>query len=639
MLLASRRPDARDSHRLPVRMRWLGDSLTRKFNLMMAGALLLSSLVFLAVLLIMYRGQLEQQRAQAVTEVNRLLQTALENAMLKRDLDGLREIVRRLGNQDGVDRVMILNPQGEVRFASNGEDLGAHFIPTCPTCGPEMPSEQFTRFVVNAHGEDVLRSVNPVRNKQPCTHCHGPLDVHPINGVLVVDSHAAVLRDHAWRTAFTLVGSGAVVMLLMLVLGWWFMGRFVLSPVGRLAGASRALSAGDLSARVNLKGTDELAQFGAVFDDMATSIQEHVRVIKEKEAFQQGLIDAEPDGIRVIDSDFMIAAANKTYCEQMGLELGEVVHRRCYTSSHHRDEPCPPSLMTCPLHEIQKNGQALKTLHQHLRNDGTTLNVEVFAAPMRTSINGTPRTFIVESIRDLDKQIQFSLEHKLATMGQLATGVAHEIHNPLASLRLAVQTSLRAINSASMDAGEISGYLRQVDDQIDHCIDITKRLLALSVPPDEHRQLVSLNTAIKETVSLLTFEAQQRGVQIEVQLAKPDVRVMGADSEIRMIVFNLVQNAFHAMPHGGCLEITTLAEATVVTMIAQDNGAGIRAQDYPHIFEPFFARRADGTQGAGLGLSICRSIVTRYGGHIKAESQAGEGARFTVTLPNADAKP
>ena len=633
----------RFSHGLMVWFQWVRGSLNRKFNFTVATGLLAISLMLLLLFLAMYRSQLEQDRAQASTQVNHLLQSALENAMLKRDLDGLRVIVNRLGEQSEIDKVMIVNPAGYVRFASNPKDLGRNLRETmeieCEDCvDGNARMLEFARFTINEQGASVLRSVNPVPNKIPCSQCHGSVQKNPVNGVLVVDYEAETIRHTAWTTTLTLMASGMLVVLLTCIGGWWFMGRFVLSPVARLVAASRALSKGHLDARVVLEGKDELAHLGAVFNEMAANLQGSLRVIQEKETFLQGLIDAIPDGVRVIDTDFSIVKANKSYRDQVHQELRQVEHAKCYASSHNRSQPCVPTMVTCPLHEITKDGKPIKALHQHRRRDGAQLYVEVFAAPLQVEMDGQRRMFIVESIRDIAKEINFSLEQKLATMGQLAAGVAHEIRNPLASIRLALQATLRVTDDPDMNFAQVTRYLKHVDDQIDKCIDVTERLLKLSAPAEGARQLVSLNEAIDETVSLLATYASERNVVIETQLTLPDVRTLAADSEIRMLVFNFVENAFHAMPSGGQLRIVSQRESGEGKMVFEDTGNGILPEDLPHIFEPFFTHRADGSQGAGLGLSICKSVVDRYGGRIEVASQEGEGARFTVVVPDADAK-
>ena len=621
-------------------MKWILNNLSSKFNFAMATGLLVLSLLFLIVIIALYKNQLQQEHEKASREINHLLQTVLENAMLKLDVAGLREIVDRLGSQEGIRKVMILNPKGEVRFASDKQDLGRRFDNyTDDLCAMNIEGSgtDAACFMVNAQGFDVLRSINSVQNRQACTQCHGSVADNPINGVLMVDSDARAIREQAWTTAFSLVGSGAVVVLFAVAGGWWFMRRFVLSPVGELMRVSRLLTEGNLDARVHLNGDDELAQLGHTFNHMAASVQQSMRRVREKEAFQQGIMDAIPDGIRVIDSDYTIVAANKTYCEQMKQGPHEIINSRCHVSSHNRDDPCPPSLMTCPLHEVSKWHRPVKTIHTHTRADGSVFEVEVYAASMQIKVDDDAREYIVESVRDLEKQIEFSLEQKLATLGQLATGIAHEIRNPLASVRLALQSSLRAMETGkSEDLGEVGGYLRCVDKEIDTCIDVTERLLRLSEPPSEQPQLVSVNEAIEDTLSLLAHEAARCGVTISKRLDRADVRVIGAASELRMIVFNLVQNAFHAMPNGGRLQVVCRTDGDRAQMIFQDTGVGVRPEDIQHIFEPFFSRRADGVKGTGLGLSICRSIVDRYGGRISLDKPTGSGARFVVELANAD---
>ena len=622
-------------------MKWIRNSLSSKFNFAMATGLLFLSLLFLTVIIAQYKGQLQQEHEKASREINHLLQTVLENAMLKLDVAGLSEIVDRLGSQEGINKVMILNPEGEVRFASDKQDLGRRFDGSTDGLCAINTADAWTDsacFMVNAQGFDVSRSINPVHNKPACAQCHGTVADNPINGVLIVDSDARAIRGQAWTTAFSLVGSGAIVMLFAVAGGWWFMRRLVLSPVRELARVSRLLTQGHLEARVRMRGNDELAQLGQTFNHMADSVQQGMRRVREKEAFQQGLIDAIPDGIRVIDNDYTIVAANKTYCEQIQKDPDEVINVHCHVSSHNRKDPCPPTLVTCPLHEVTKSRAPVKTIHKHVREDGSVFKVEVYAASMQIKVDEDAREFVVESVRDLEKQIEFSLEQKLATLGQLATGIAHEIRNPLASVRLALQSSLRTMETGNNeDLDEVADYLRCVDKEIDTCIDVTERLLRLSEPPSEQPQLVYVNEAIEDTLVLLGHEASRSGIAISKELEHTDLRVLGADSELRIIVLNLVQNAFHAMPNGGELKIISRVVGKRVHLIFEDTGVGVRPEDVAHIFEPFFSHRADGMKGTGLGLSICKSIVDRYGGRMNLDNRAMSGARFVVELPNADA--
>jgi signal transduction histidine kinase len=185
------------------------------------------------------------------------------------------------------------------------------------------------------------------------------------------------------------------------------------------------------------------------------------------------------------------------------------------------------------------------------------------------------------------------------------------------------------------DQSEIREYLELVDREIDKCVNFTERLLRIGMPPPETPELVTVQTVIEDTLSLLRWEAAQRGISVDTELA-PSLRVLASDSEMRMVALNLIQNAFHAMPQGGELHIAGTAGDQWIDIAFYDTGVGIPAERLSRIFDPFYSRRADGAQGTGLGLSIVRTIVEHYGGEILVRSDVGKGSTFIVRLPNAE---
>jgi len=456
----------------------------------------------------------------------------------------------------------------------------------------------------------------------------------------VVDYDAEPIRDQAALSAMGLAAMGGLLLVAMLLGGAWFMQRFVLKPVARLADVSRALAEGHLEQRSHLAGNDELAALGRSFDHMAENLQKQIHRVQEQEAFLQALVDAIPDGIRVIDrSNFRVELDNRAFREQVGAPDGTShASLPCHVSSHGEQQPCPPTLLLCPLHEIDKTGRACKTLMTFARRGGGKRHVEVFAAPMEACTEGVKRHFIVESSRDLDQTLKFSQEQKLAEMARLATGVAHEIHNPLASIRIALHTMMRAAEQDPERLAIIGHYLHMVDGEIDRCIAITESLLKLGMTPPASPQLVEVNPAVIETLALLAWEARENRIAVMLDLAVSTPRILGSDTELRTLVLNLTQNAFHAMPGGGQLRVATRQEGDWVEIELTDNGVGISASDLPHIFDPFFSRRADGQRGTGLGLSICRSIVEAFGGKIEVDSTPGQGSRITLRLPDPAAR-
>lgn len=617
---------------------WFSSHLRRKLLLAMAAAAIVSALLLLVLFELLYRNELERERGEASVQVNLLLQAALENAMLKRDVPGVQQVVAQMGSQAAIQSVMILNPAGEVRFASQSAHLGQRLpdlVERARARGTTM--EELAR---TAQGSDVLRSINPVHNKFACTACHGPVDAHPINGVLVVDYDASTLRDKARVSATWLALAGAGVILLLTAVGWRAIQGSVLDPLGSLLKASAKLGDGDMAARVPIRGHDELAQLGVTFNRMADSLAAAVRSAELQRDFLQQVVDGLPDGLRVIDSRYRVLLANAAYRRQLGMTSGEKIDLACYASSHGRSEPCVPTMVVCPLEELRQAGQTLKCNHVHVGAGGGNLPVEVHASMVELQHDSARELCVVESIRNLSQVSEVSQQQRLSELGLLAAGIAHEIHNPLGSIRLAVQSLLREVDQQRCDPAELAEYLRLVDDQIDKCIEVTRRLLLLSRHPDSRNALVDINEAVSDSVHLLAYDAGLHGISQQTVLDPARPHMLADQAELRMVIVNLLQNAHHAMPEGGEISVTTLAIGTdSAQIVVRDNGTGIPPGVLPHIFDPFYSRRADGQPGTGLGLTICKSIVERYGGKIEVESRPGAGTRFTITLPREHINP
>ena len=605
--------------------RWVGEKLHRKIVAATATGLFLASLVFLVLFVAVYRGNLIDERANTARQINRFLQISLENAMLKRDLAGLQTIVERLGAEKNIASVAILNPQGEVRFTSDAGQLGQIL--------PVTPGET---FITDADASDILRSVIPVSNRKPCQTCHGPVAENPVNGILVIDYRASAIRQEAVRTALAFSSAGLGVALIAALGSWLALQRWVLRPVSRLKSASDRLALGDLSSRSRHVSDDELGALGQSFDKMASRLQEAMIQRAANEAFQQAMIDAIPDAVRVIGPDYRILKANKAFFELHGGTSDTVVGKPCYAASHHRCSPCPAIMEICPieLSRTNKLHTPVSFRARHQRANGESCLVEVRTARIKIPTGDSTDWGIVESIRDLDADIQASHEQKLAELSMLAAGVAHEIRNPLGGVSFALSEAEAAcVNGQSENARE---YIGVAQNQIDSCISVTSSLLKLSTPATDALELVDVGGTIAETLRLIAPEAEKANVRIKLDLP-PGLRAEVSDGELRRIVINLSQNAFHAMPGGGDLNVTARNIDDDIQIDFVDTGDGVPPEDLQMIFQPFWSKRADGSRGTGLGLTLTKTAVESWGGRIAVENRPQFGVCFTVWLPCADA--
>ncbi len=613
--------------------------LSRRIASWLAPGFVAGAAALLAVSVWIGQAALHHEVEQSSLRMASLFESSLRNAMLQRDLDGLSRLIAHLGTLPGVQSAELLTPAGEVRFASStdnrrGQDRGAQLDGLCLDLRCGAVSEPRLNWIEDGPGGR-LRVIYPVRNQAPCAGCHGPADTNPVNGVLMLD-FSPNQADLAARNAASRRLLPAALLVLAALAAWvaWVLRRTVLEPVVNLRDVMDRFGAGDLAVRQARAGHDELARLGQGFDRMAGQIQSQVAALAGHGAFLQSLLDGAPDAMLLIGEDHRIVMANAAYGRLIGRPINHIVGQPCYRISRGRSEPCPSTLVHCPLAECRQTGTSGRMVMDFVSADGQRVDVELDAAPVH-DVQG--RWQIVEVIRPLQERVRFSQEQRLSAIGLLANGVAHEIHNPLASIRLALQTCLRGLADDSLERDELEHYLRVVDQQIDRCVHITQRLLRLSQPSAEQSLPVAVHDAVEDVLTVLGEEIRRASVRVHVDLRGPALRALGDEGELRQVLVNVVQNAVHAMPAGGDIHIRAWRENRMVRMELQDGGVGIDAERLPLIFLPFYSRRADGQRGTGLGLAICKSLIEQRQGWIRATSELGRGTRIEWALPDADA--
>ncbi len=246
---------------------------------------------------------------------------------------------------------------------------------------------------------------------------------------------------------------------------------------------------------------------------------------------------------------------------------------------------------------------------------------------------------IVGHLRDADAQRAKMLHNveytnKMATLGRLAAGVAHEINNPLAIINEKAGL-LQDISMHTEDfpmREKILGIIDSITVSVERCSRVTRRLLGFGRRMDTVKETIELKKLIEDVLEFQRTEASHRSINIEI-LFDEDVKPIESDRGLLQQVFlNLVSNAYAAVPDRGTITIAAhqLSPSEVAVSVT-DNGKGIAPADLSNIFEPFFSTK--GEAGTGLGLSITRDIVEKLGGIIEVSSKTGEGTTFTVNLP------
>jgi len=249
-------------------------------------------------------------------------------------------------------------------------------------------------------------------------------------------------------------------------------------------------------------------------------------------------------------------------------------------------------------------------------------------------------TYLVNRIYIADKRRLFALHqieysNKMAALGRLSAGVAHEINNPLAIIneKAGLIKDLFKLGKEYRDDPKLIGLVDSITSSVGRCAAITKRLLSFAKPMDGSFKTVNLRDVIVETLGFMGKEAEYRNIQFVVDIPD-DVSIIQSDcGKLQQIFLNLISNSFAAMSIDGHLEIRVARAGDAdISIIVSDDGCGMSEEEQKLAFEPFFSTRSV-AGGTGLGLSITYNLVNELGGKISVESEKGVGTNFVITLP------
>ncbi len=248
---------------------------------------------------------------------------------------------------------------------------------------------------------------------------------------------------------------------------------------------------------------------------------------------------------------------------------------------------------------------------------------------------------LLEALDRMARELEANQENllqarKIAALGTLTAGIAHEINNPVNNIMLSAETLLET-HGETLDA-DGRELAQDILDQAERAGDIVRNLLDFS--RTEKAQISSLDPAevVRSTLALLKNQIMIAGMTMRVELAPGLSPVAGNLRHLQQVFLNLVLNAVQATPSGGEVAVLGQEDGDYVRLTVQDTGKGIPHEQQEHIFEPFFTTKDPG-KGTGLGLAVSYSIIKRLGGRITVQSTPGQGARFSVFLPKYAARP
>ncbi len=240
-----------------------------------------------------------------------------------------------------------------------------------------------------------------------------------------------------------------------------------------------------------------------------------------------------------------------------------------------------------------------------------------------------------QEARAAEEALKEQIRHadRLATIGQLAAGIAHELNNPLADILGFAQL---ATNTPDLPEQTYDDLIKIVKSAL-YAREVIKKILFFSRQPRLKQTTANLNTLVKDWLGFIEPRCAQTGIHLKLALHRALPDICGDPSQLNQVLVNLVINAIHAMPDGGRLTIRTHADSRGVYLTVRDTGTGIAPEIRDKIFLPFFTTK-EVDKGTGLGLSVVYGIVKEHGGTISVESQPGRGSNFSIQFPLSDGR-
>ena len=496
--------------------------------------------------------------------------------------------------------------------------------------------------IIRKEGQEFLIRVNSIMAGTGCLRCHGDPSQAPrglikkygkggsfgwkegeIIGTESVTIPLAVTFDQIRTIAIsTFVFGLATLIYLFLSLQGVFW-RLVSKPLNRLKSVFEGISKGTepLNQNLPVASRDEIGELTESFNEMAKHLYSAQENLKENAETLHSLFEGISDPLALVNPDCSLEITNQAYREGVAKKISALFTERCHS------EDCTPdaSRPVCFLERVKRDKRAVSEYWEG--EDGRFYYIHLY--PIFDGSGNVVKA--VHYVKDITERKQMETQmrraEKLAAVGQLSAGIAHEINNPLGGIRLCfnnLMTTGMDEETKKMHIDVINSGLAKIQDIIGQLLDLSKKS-ALNVSS------VSVNKMIEDVLNLTESLTTRKEIKVVKKLSGSIPEIMVDQNKMEQVFLNIILNAVQAMDGQGILTVETSLDDGHCTISFGDNGSGIPENVRPYIFDPFFTTKGVG-EGTGLGLSVSKSIVEQHNGKIIVEPSQ-PGTRFIVRLP------
>jgi PAS domain S-box-containing protein len=351
------------------------------------------------------------------------------------------------------------------------------------------------------------------------------------------------------------------------------------------------------------------------------------KLIRESRRKFMAVMDGITDFLYVVDKDFRICQINWPYASYLQQTPKSLVGRSCHETLRGQPQACPDCLVSAVL----SRESLVRGERKEMGQNGQERIWEVSAFPLAAKSGEVSQ--VIHHLKDISEkkwmELQMIQQEKLASLGELSAGVAHEINNPLASLSVYNELLRRR---PGLDE-DVQKYLRAMEENIDRIAKIVRGLLDFSRPASSDLRPLHLAEVVKKSLGLVEGHSLFRDIEFHCDIAENLPSIQGNHLELEQVFLNLLLNAGQSMSKGGDIFIKAgPTPGPFLEVSVRDTGSGISPELLPRVFDPFFTTKPAG-KGTGLGLSVVRRIIENHHGRISVESEPDKGTIFTFVLP------
>ena len=446
------------------------------------------------------------------------------------------------------------------------------------------------------------------------------VDGEPFGSIRVAVS-TLFLKEELFGAIATNAAMAAGVVLASFLASFYLANR-LLAPIEMLRRELARIDTGGGEPPLDLRNEEDVSRVAEFFASMSRRLADDRLLRESGEAWMKTMLGGLADAVLVVSRERRVLSLNRPAGELLG---------RAHIELHGE-----------PLSDILPEEHPLQTIVEDAFSRNETVGPR--SVPLEVGGVEVPHTLtaqplgetdvfgVMVSARDMEKLSRLgshlSYSQKLAALGRLTSGVAHEIKNPLNAMVIHVALLRQKLKKAGPEA---EGYLDVLEEEIRRLDGVIQGFLKFTRPEELQPEAVTVDEILGEATRLLVGETESKGIHLETEIATSLPAVYGDRELLQQAFLNLMINACEAMPDGGELRVTASrpAEGTVELWV-EDSGVGIEPDELPKIFDLYYTTKG---RGSGIGLSMVYRIVQLHDGEVTVSSTPGQGARFTVTLP------